>query len=149
MFSKPFRLQASWFFNKTLREGIRYYACPFFVIMVLPHWHAHAQAKAQSLQAYRPRIGFVVSKKVHKRAVKRNRLKRMVREWIRQNVWVDSTNPWQGVASLAVVFRPEAMQVPEAEVLARVHHAFSPAQLKRLEAYADDVPRSTHALRLH
>ena len=134
MFPKRFRLQASWFFNKTLHQGMRYYACPYFVIMALPHWTPDAQAKALASPDYRPRIGFVVSKKVHKRAVKRNRLKRIVREWIRQQVWRDDSYNWRGVASLAVIFRPDAVRVSEAEVLQRVQHAFSSSQFQRLEA---------------
>ncbi|MCE2930789.1 MAG: ribonuclease P protein component [Vampirovibrionales bacterium] len=132
MFPKRFRLQASWFFNKTLKEGMRYYACPFFVIMALPHWHETGRLKALEDPHYRPRIGFVVSKKVHKRAVKRNRLKRIVREWMRQSLWQDDRYDWKGVASLAVVFRPDAVKVSEAEVLERIHHAFSPKHFKRL-----------------
>ncbi len=134
MFPKRFRLQASWFFNKTLQQGMRYYACPYFVIMALPHWTLEAKTKALESLDYRPRIGFVVSKKVHKRAVKRNRLKRIVREWIRQHVWQDNNYNWRGVASLAIIFRPDAMQASEADVLHRIQHAFSHAQFQRMEA---------------
>jgi ribonuclease P protein component len=136
MFPKRFRLQASWFFNKTLKEGMRYYACPFFVIMELPHWHETGRLKALEDPHYRPRIGFVVSKKVHKRAVKRNRLKRIVREWLRQHLWQDERYDWKGVASLAVVFRPDAVKVSEADVLERIHHAFSPKHFKRLAEWS-------------
>ncbi len=136
MFPKRFRLQASWFFNKTLKEGMRYYACPFFVIMALPHWHETARLNALEDPAYRPRIGFVVSKKVHKRAVKRNRLKRIVREWMRQRLWQDDRYDWKSVASLAVVFRPVAVKVAEADVLERMRHAFTPKHFKRLAEWS-------------
>jgi len=39
--------------------------------------------KKKSAQDFPTKIGFVVSKKTHKRAVKRNRLKRLMRESIR------------------------------------------------------------------
>jgi ribonuclease P protein component len=136
MFPKRFRLQASWFFNKTLKEGMRYYACPFFVIMALPHWHETGRLKALNDPQYRPRIGFVTSKKVHKRAVKRNRLKRIVREWMRQRLWQDDCYDWKGVASLAVVFRPDAVKVAEADVLERMRHAFTPKHFKRLAEWS-------------
>lgn len=136
MFPKRFRLQASWFFHKTLKEGMRYYACPFFVIMALPHWHETARLNALDDPHYRPRIGFVTSKKVHKRAVKRNRLKRIVREWLRQHLWQDDRYDWKGVASLAVVFRPDAVKVSEVEVLDRMRHAFTPKQFRRLAEWS-------------
>lgn len=45
----------------------------FFQICIRPNAFGHA------------RLGLVVSKKVNKRAVKRNAIKRMVREWFRLN----------------------------------------------------------------
>jgi|GEM_PF-1359871 len=132
MFAKRYRLQAQWLFNKTLKQGMRYYACPLFTIIALKHWHPNAQTTAYNQEQYRPRIGFVISKKVDKRAVKRNRLKRMTREWIRQEVWPrDSFTP-NDIAALAVIFRPEAGKVDEKDIMDRLKHAFSLKQLSRL-----------------
>lgn len=132
MFSKRYRLQAHWLFNKTLKQGFRYYACPCFVVIVLKHWHPDARQKALATADYRPRIGFVISKKVHKRAVKRNRLKRITREWIRQQVWPREVLDLNEAASLVVLFRPDAGKMGEADIMQRLQHAFSPKQLSRL-----------------
>jgi ribonuclease P protein component len=132
MFAKRYRLQAHWLFTKTLKQGMRYYVCPLFTILALKHWHPNARATAHAQAHYRPRIGFVISKKVDKRAVKRNRLKRISREWIRQHVWPRDTLDMHDIAALAVVFRPEAGKASEVEIMDRLQHAFSPKQLARL-----------------
>ena len=41
--------------------------------------------KNKTQPSYPTRVGFVVSKKIHKRAVKRNRIKRIMRETVRLN----------------------------------------------------------------
>lgn len=135
MFHRRFRLNARGLFQRTLRQGWRYYQCPYFSIIVLPHW------KPQTPQAddgvllealYRPRVGFVISKKVDKRATRRNRIKRVVREHLRQHVWPDASVSFEGVATLAFIFREEAAQASADALRDRLDHAFSPRQLQRL-----------------
>jgi transposase len=55
---------------------------------------------------------------------------------MRQSLWQDDRYDWKGVASVAVVFRPDAVKVSEADVLERIHHAFSPKHFKRLAEWS-------------
>jgi ribonuclease P protein component len=131
MLPKHQRLQSRWLFRKTL-SGLRYYACPAFSIMVLFHWNDAFASQALEKGAYVPRIGFVVSKKVDKRATRRNRLKRLIRETLRQEILPQAGQRLQAVASLAIILRPGATEYDPAALRQQVHHAFSAAQLVRL-----------------
>jgi ribonuclease P protein component len=69
---KRFRLQASTSFQSIRREG-RSYSHPYLVIAVLPNGLEHS------------RFGFVVGRRIGK-AVKRNRIKRWMREAVRLRI---------------------------------------------------------------
>lgn len=73
MIPKPYRLKKKIAFNATYKIKNSYYKNG--VVMFV--------GKKKSTQDSPTKIGFVVSKKTHKRAVKRNRLKRLMRESIR------------------------------------------------------------------
>ena len=137
------RLQSRWLFRKTL-NGLRYYACPSFVIMTLAHWNEPYLAVALATTSYRPRVGFVISKKVDKRATKRNRLKRIAREHLRQHI-LPALNSGEltGIASMAIIFRPAVAQTTEATLLQQLNHAFSPRHLSRLNRQAQSTPTCT------
>ncbi len=55
------------------------------------------------------RVGFVVSKKVHKRAIRRNRIKRILRENIRLIIKNDSENLINNYQSLIFVAKPSLL----------------------------------------
>lgn len=72
LLSKKYRLTKKSAFNATYR--IKHSYCINGVVL----W-VGALKKSEQLK-YPTKVGFVVSKKTHKRAVKRNRLKRLMRE---------------------------------------------------------------------
>lgn len=75
MLKKEFRLKKKAAFNATYRVGRTYYKNGITVFC--------GKDKKEDLPT---KIGFVVSKKTHKRAVKRNRIKRLMRESIRLQI---------------------------------------------------------------
>ncbi len=70
MLKKQFRLKKKSAFNATYR--IRHSYCIGGIVLWV--------GKKKTDSEFSTKVGFVVSKKTHKRAVKRNRLKRLMRE---------------------------------------------------------------------
>ncbi len=91
MLPKRLRLKSRWLFQKTLKEGRCLYRSSFFTWIGLNHWKPQASLTVETNstppeRTYMPRIGFIVSKKVDKRSAVRNRLKRRLRECLRQEI---------------------------------------------------------------
>jgi ribonuclease P protein component len=72
MLPKQFRLKKRIAFNATYRTGVSYHQNGIIMF-----------CGKKKDDEYPTKIGFVVSKKIHKRAVKRNRIKRLMRESLR------------------------------------------------------------------
>lgn len=72
MLPERYRLKKKIAFNATYRTGISFHKDGITVFC--------GKKKKETSQT---KIGFVVSKKIHKRAVKRNRIKRLMRESMR------------------------------------------------------------------
>jgi ribonuclease P protein component len=77
LLKKENRLKSRGDFKRTL-AGRRLCINDCFVVYGLPVQSGPAEA-----HPVQPRVGFVVSKKIHKRAVQRNRIKRRLRELVR------------------------------------------------------------------
>jgi len=60
---------------------------------------------------YSTRFGFVVSKKIHKRAVKRNRIKRLLRENIRLSIKNKEAESINKYISLVFVAKPSSLEL--------------------------------------
>jgi len=75
MLQKEFRLKKRIAFSATYRTGISFHKNGITVFC--------GKKKTQNIPT---KIGFVVSKKIHKRAVKRNRIKRLMRESLRLHI---------------------------------------------------------------
>lgn len=78
-------------FDQGFDQGRRQHGKHFMLL----HW-----------QAETPRLGMIVSRKVDARAVVRNRIKRVVREAVRQHEWPDDHN-----MQLIVLVKRSASQV--------------------------------------
>ncbi len=75
MLPRKYRLKKRTAFNATYRTGISYHKDGITVFC--------GRKKTNNSPT---KIGFVVSKKIHKRAVKRNRIKRLMRESFRLHI---------------------------------------------------------------
>ena len=79
MLSKENRLTEDYDFRRVKRLGKSCH-CPLFKFSFAPHPPKADREKSPS------RFGFVISKKIDKRAVVRNRIKRLLREVVRENL---------------------------------------------------------------
>ena len=112
MLPKPNRLKSKGEFKRTL-SGRRLCGNQFFVLYGLA-----AQSAAGSFAVSPPnastrnrptRVGFIVSKKIHKRATKRNRIRRRLRELVRSHLRQTGTNGFQGYRALVFIARQESL----------------------------------------
>lgn len=108
MLSRGQRLKHRGMFARTMQQGQRLMACPYFMLLGQRHWQ---KAYLPAPECTTVRLGFVVSKKVHKRAVIRNRLRRQLKaSWYQAlPMFADRLNPW---ASVVVVVRNQALGQP-------------------------------------
>lgn len=72
--------------------------------------------KKKTDAAYPTKIGFVVSKKLHKRATKRNRIKRLVREACRLVIKNNALKNAENYMSLIFLPKPRALDVSFSDV---------------------------------
>lgn len=100
MLKEQFRLKKNSAFNATYR--IRHSYCIGGVVL----WVGKKKTDIQ----YPTKVGFVVSKKTHKRSVKRNRLKRLMRESYRLLQKEEAISKSQNYVSLIFVGFEKALQ---------------------------------------
>lgn len=112
MLPKPNRLKAKGEFKRTL-SGRRLCGNQFFVLYglatspVAGSFNANHSSSA-SISKQPTRIGFIVSKKIHKRATQRNLIRRRLRELVRLHFQQTQTTGFQGYRALVFIARPEA-----------------------------------------
>ena len=106
MIPKPYRLRKKAAFNATYRIKNSYYKNGIVMFV----------GKKKSTQDFPTKIGFVVSKKTHKRAVKRNRLKRLMRESIRLILKGVRYPAIDNYISIIFVGKSEALGKPFSEI---------------------------------
>ena len=108
MLAKEFRLRKSVDIQHVFKRGRRIHS-PSFSLIFLRNSENHG-----------PRLAFVVSRAVSKRAVVRNTLRRRAREWVRKFA-LSSLSP----LDIAVLFSKEAPTVERKGLYKELEHAFS------------------------
>lgn len=116
MLPKHHRLRRSRDFSQVYRQG-RKAASAHLLLRV---WSVPPAAKAGVPNDPAPRIGIVVSLKVHKRAVVRNRLKRRVRAALR--TLLPRLHPAQWIV---ISLKPEAAECEYGEFLRELEQLFT------------------------
>ncbi len=125
MLAKRFRLKSRKLFDHTLRSsaGIKLCSNSFFAVYALAHTPAYIQeiTKSPSIAPsdnplsrplLLPKFGIIVSKKVHKRANRRNRIKRRLREAIRTQLLVRCAKALTGYRTIILIVRTGALEAP-------------------------------------
>jgi ribonuclease P protein component len=79
---------------------------------------------AGQTQPMQPRIGFVVSKKVHKRSVCRNLVKRRLRELVRTCLLSEKRELLAKYRTLVFVARGSSVQTPFQRLKLKMEHCF-------------------------
>lgn len=128
MLKKANRLRSQWDFKRTL-AGARLCANVNFTLYVL---HAQPPRSPQTASAglLPPRIGFIVSKKVAKKATTRNKIKRRMREIFR--IWLQSEDgrTWlEPYRTVVVIARSGSLDVGYAELKAQLETCFQKRRL--------------------
>jgi len=100
MLKKQYRLRKKSAFNATYR--IKHSYCIGGIVLWV--------GKKKQSQEFPTKVGFVVSKKTHKRAVKRNRLKRVMRESYRLLLKENKIQQSQNYISLIFVGFEKALE---------------------------------------
>ncbi|MBE9139865.1 ribonuclease P protein component [Nodosilinea sp. LEGE 07088] len=111
MLPKLNRLRRSREFSQVYRQGRK---------AVSGHLIVRVWSAPLGSQEAPPRIGIVVSQKVHRRAVVRNRLKRQVRAGMSKLLPVLKPNLW-----VVINLRPEAVQCEYGEILRELEQLFT------------------------
>ena len=91
MLKREYRLKKRIAFNATYRTGLSFHKDGITVFC--------GKKKKNDEPT---KIGFVVSKKIHKRAVKRNRIKRLMRESVR--LYIKKSNQIDKCESISLIF---------------------------------------------
>lgn len=122
MLQKRYRLKSPGVFKKALR-GYRLCGTPYFAVFAIPR-PAH-QAPSMNADALpQTRFGLVVSKKIDKRATRRNRIKRHLREAIRNELLIKCKALLHGYSAVVIVARPPILEASYQEIQTRLLQCF-------------------------
>jgi ribonuclease P protein component len=141
MLKKIYRLKSSYRFQKTLsgQKMAGFSACLVFV-SILPVRYINPNPKLRTASSPSIQVGFIVSKKVHKRANRRNLARRWLREIIRKE-WLDPLNAFLKTAqfppsrqvSIVFVAKTSILSMTYAQVQSEINRAF-PKVLHSIES---------------
>lgn len=100
----------------------------FFVCLGIP-MASVLQAEQGQTESSLPKLGIVISRKVHKSAVVRNRLRRQIREWFRTEGYPAmeaSGTPPEKLFGWVIVVRQQAVGQSYADLARSLHQSFRP-----------------------
>jgi ribonuclease P protein component len=118
MLARRFRLKSAKLFTRTLNSQ-RLGGTRFFAVFGLTH-AAHIP-----LEARRPtRFGFIVSKKIHKRAVRRNKIRRRLREIVRRDLLSRHADLLAPFSTIVIVARDGSLVASYEELRAALLQVF-------------------------
>lgn len=117
MLAQRYRLKSRKLFDHTLRSqaGIKLCANRFFAVFGLPHTQAYLQEISDPAQAG-PKFGIVISKKVHKLANRRNKIKRRLREAIRTQLLVRQAEKLSPFRCVVIIVRTGSLEASYREL---------------------------------
>jgi len=135
MLKKAHRLKSRHDFKRTL-AGRRLCANDCFVVYGLEDRRQGSSAnpvapakQGASIVAREPRFGFIVSKKIHKRAVVRNRIRRRLRELVRTWLLPERRDMLASYRALVFIARNGSLEADYTLLKARLERCFrSPAE---------------------
>jgi ribonuclease P protein component len=123
MLKKTNRLRSQWDFKRTL-AGARLCANVNFTLYVL-HAQPSRSPQAALVGPLSPRIGFIVSKKVAKRATIRNKIKRRMREIFRLWLKSDEGRAWlEPYRTVVVIARMSSLDATYGDLKAQLEACF-------------------------
>lgn len=103
MLTQRHRLKSRFYFKKTMDAGYKV-VTPTAVVYAVAHQKNHPHRS-------KPRFGFVVSKKVSKKAVLRNWVKRRLREIVRQDILTLPDKQLEEVFCVVIIARQNALDL--------------------------------------
>lgn len=110
------RLKSRFYFKKTLDTGLKV-VTPVAVVYGMFH-----QAEVEHRSA--TRFGFVVSKKVSKKAVVRNQVKRRLRHIVRQNILDNPDRDATMLFNVVLIARQNALEISYDRQVEMISQAF-------------------------
>ncbi len=128
MYPKRYRLKSRGVFHAVLnqRKGKKIFACPLFMILGLTKLKpAQKDTPQDAATTTLPvQFGIVISRKVHKRAVVRNKIKRRIKAILHQEVLPAVENRFDAYRAIVIIVRNEAPEASYQDIQSQLHRAF-------------------------
>ncbi len=129
MYPKRYRLKSRGVFHAVLtqRKGNKLFACPLFMILGLkkPASKPDSDSATTSDKSYPAQFGIVISRKVHKRAIIRNKIKRRIKAILHQDILPTIGTRFDTYRAIVIIVRNDAPQASYQDIRSQLHRAFS------------------------
>lgn len=119
MLKKPNRLKSRGEFKRTL-AAVKLCGNDCFSVFAL----LRSDTQKEAVPDMQPRIGFIVSKKVHKKSTRRNRIKRRLRELVRTWLLTERQEKVLPYRSLVFIARSRSVDASYHDLKSRMARCF-------------------------